>query len=74
MSSGMDSHKGQVTAALDFSNLLACSSKVEIGETNLAVVFAIVPLELVRPLVIPKPVANVVCVTLLKALGQKNMQ
>ena len=61
----VDSHECQVAAALDFTSLLAVSTKLEIGTANFAICFASVPFQCIGPYVISKPIADEVSISLI---------
>lgn len=64
MASAVNAHECQIATALDLSYLLSTAAKPKVGATNFPVRFLSVPVEGIRPCVVPEPVADVVSVTL----------
>ena len=64
MSGGMESHESEIAVTLDLANLPSVSTKLEILHSDFVVGLLPRPFQCFSPGLIPKPVANEVCVTL----------
>lgn len=60
----MDSHEGQITVALYFSDLLAVVTNLQVLQFNFVVFVFSGPVESLSPSVISKPIADEIRVTL----------
>ncbi len=64
MATSMQSHKSEVSTALDFTNLPPIIVELQVFELNLVVGFLAWPLECFGPGVISEPIANEIRVAL----------
>ena len=57
-------HESEITAAFDFSNFVSTTAELQVCGAYFGVGIATIPLELVSPLLVPKPIANEISVPL----------
>lgn len=64
MASRVESHEGEIAIALDLTDLLTTTTKLQVLEPSLVIGFLTRPLKRFGPCMVTEPVADEVCVTL----------